>query len=81
MKKLSQGDFIQIDSQWIYAIGAFHLSIIPNKNGEFSLHVYGAIEPIPPATQYPTQPEWTKALDLANKFMEAYLVAVERDTP
>lgn len=79
MKKLTKTDFIQIDSQWIYALGAFHLSIVPNKHGEFCLHVYGSIEPLPPATQYPTEPEWDKALNLANKFMEAYAVAVEKD--
>lgn len=78
MKKLTRDDFIQIDSQWIFAVGGFHLSLLPNRNGDFSLQVYGSVEPIPPATQYPSEPEWDKALDLANKFMVAYQAAQEK---
>lgn len=79
MKQLTKDDFIQTDSQWIYAIGKFHLALIPNEDGTFSLHIYGSVDPIPKATQYPTGQEWERELKVANKFLDAYLSAVNKD--
>lgn len=79
MKKLTRNDFIQVNNQWVYALGSFHLSLSSNPRGEFTLHIYASIDPIPPADQYPTEPEWEKALELANKFVDAYAVALEQE--
>jgi hypothetical protein len=78
-KELFKKDFTQVDSHWVCAIDSFHLSLMPNAEGEFRLSVYGAFAPIPPATTYPTEPEWDKALQLANKFLKAYTMATEDD--
>lgn len=72
---LTKDNFTQVDSQWIFVLGSFHLSITPDEEGKFRLMVYGSVDKIPSATQYPSEPEWEKALELANKFAKAYGLA------
>jgi hypothetical protein len=77
--KLTKGSFTQVDSQWMFATEGFHLNLSRNEHGEFRLTVYGSVEPLPPETAYPTEPEWDRALKLANRFLDAYRIATRRN--
>lgn len=78
--EITRKDFTQIDSRWICVANGLTLMVEADESGSFKLRVMGTLGEIPPATRYPTEPEWETAEIVANEIYRISTLADRRET-